>query len=295
MQSLNYPIDQAAGLRRAGGTTPKVKVIAITSGKGGVGKTNVAVNLALALAARNRQVMLLDADLGLANVDVLLGLQPAYNLAHVVDGFCSLEEIVIDAAHGLKVIPAASGIKRMADLTESERVGIVRAFSDLAVALDTLIVDTAAGISDSVIRFTQATQQVVVVVCDEPASITDAYAMIKVLSRDYGVGRFQVLANMVSGPREGRLLFGKLARVADRFLDVNLNYVGAIPNDHCLRAAVQKQQAVLTAYSGSPASRAFKKLAQLADKWNVPAGPRGHLEFFVERMVGRSAPKGAAA
>jgi len=277
--------DQAAGLRRMSAPRP-VQVIAVASGKGGVGKTNVSVNLSVALAQSGREVMLMDADLGLANVDVLLGLQPRKNLSHVLNGEIGLEETLVPGPAGITIVPAASGVARMADLGPAEHVGIIRAFSELHRPVDVLIVDTAAGLHDSVLSFCRAVQEVLVVVCDEPASITDAYALIKVLSRDHGVSRVRVLANMVRGPEEGRSLFAKLTAVCDRFLDVTLDYAGSVPHDEYLRKAVQRQKAVTEAYPSSPAARAFKDLARNADKWPVPAGSSGRIEFFVERLVG---------
>ena len=173
--------DQAEGLRRIARRRP-VQVIAVTSGKGGVGKTNVAANLAYALAARGREVMLLDADLGLGNVDVLLGLNARRNLSHVVDGECALEDIVVRGPGNIQLVPASSGAIRMLDLPESEQAGLIQAFSDIGTDVDTLVVDTAAGASSQVINFVKACQEIVVVVCDEPTSITDAYAMIKILT-----------------------------------------------------------------------------------------------------------------
>src|SRR6202042_2318622 len=166
-----------------------VKVIAVTGGKGGVGKTTVSANLAVSIAAQGRDVLLLDADLGLANVDVVLGLHTRYHMGHVIKGECALEDAIVTGPHGLQIVPAASGIKHMANLSETEHAGIIRAFSDLYHRIDVLVVDTAAGLNDSVTTFTQAAHHVLVVVCDEPASITDAYALIKVLSREHGVQR----------------------------------------------------------------------------------------------------------
>lgn len=276
--------DQAEGLRRLACPQP-VRVIAVTSGKGGVGKTNVSVNLGMALAASGRQTMLLDADFGLANVDVLLGLSPKYNLSHVVNGECAIEEIVVEAPGGLKIIPAASGIKKMAGLSPAEHGGLIRAFGELSLHLEVLVVDTAAGIADSVMSFARACQEVIVVVCDEPASITDAYALIKVLSRDYGQSRFRILANMTRTLDEGRELYGKLARTTERFLDVTLEYMGAVPYDDYLRKAVQKQRAVVEAYPSSKSAAAFKKLAAAADKWPMAQAAGGHVQFFFERML----------
>jgi flagellar biosynthesis protein FlhG len=276
--------DQAAGLRRMLKPKP-VQVIAVTGGKGGVGKTNISVNLALSMVGEGKEVMLMDADLGLANVDVLLGLKPAYNLSHVVSGQHTLEEVLVEGPGGLKIIPAASGIQMMSELSAAEHAGVIRAFSDLSFALDALVVDTAAGISDSVVSFSRAAQEVVVVVCDEPASLTDAYALIKVLNQDHGVRRFHVLSNMSHSAQEGREMFAKLAGVADRFLDVTLNYMGTVPYDEYLIKAVKKQRPVVDAYPRSRSAMAFKNLAQKADKWPKPSMAAGHLEFFVERLI----------
>ena len=263
-----------------------VKVIAVTGGKGGVGKTTVSANLAVAIAARGRDVMLVDADFGLANVDVLLGLHTRFHLGHVLQGECSLEQAIVTGPHGVQIVPGASGVKKMANLSAAEQAGIIRAFSDLYHRVEVLVVDTAAGLHDSVLTFSQAAQHVVVVVCDEPASITDAYALIKVLSREHGVQQFQILANQTRRPGEGPDLFQKISRVCDRFLNVTLEFAGSVPFDDYLRRAVQRQTAVVESYPASISSMALKNLAVKADKWSVPQGARGHLEFFVERMVG---------
>ena len=284
--------DQAQGLQRVRESRP-VRVLAVTSGKGGVGKTNVSVNLATALAGIGREVMLMDADLGLANVDVVLGLQTTVNLSHVISGECTLDEVVVQGPRGIQVVPGASGVTRMAGLSQAEHAGLIRAFSELSVPLDVLVVDTPAGISDDVISFSRASQEVIVVVCDEPASMTDAYALIKVLSREHGIGRFHILANRVRDGQEGNVLYRKMAAVCGRFLDVTLHYMGAVPEDPMLRQAVQRQGAVVEMYPGSPSGRAFKNLALRADNWPIQSGTRGHLEFFVERLL--NAPSAAEA
>ncbi|MGD9843576.1 MAG: MinD/ParA family protein [Steroidobacteraceae bacterium] len=266
-----------------------VQVIAVTGGKGGIGKTSVAINLATAMTAAGKRVMLLDGDLGLANVDVMLGLSPRHTLAQVMAGSCTLEEVIVESPQGFHVVPAASGIAKMAALSATEHLHIVQAFSSLAARIDVLIVDTAAGISHGVLQFSQAAQHVLLVVCDEPASITDAYALIKVLSRNHGVRHFQVLSNMCSAPGEGSDLFKKLERVTGRFLDVVLTYVGEVPTDPYMKRAIREQRPVTDAYPGSPAALAFKKLAVKVDKWPIPSGSRGNLEFFVERLAGRPA------
>jgi len=277
--------DQAAGLRRLQKPRP-VRVLAVASGKGGVGKTNVSVNLAVALAHMGRKVLVFDADLGLANVDVMLGLHPTYNLSHVLSGERSLEEILVEGPAGVRIIPASSGVQRMAELDPAEHAGLIRAFSELSADVDVLLVDTAAGISDSVVSFSKASQEVIVVVCDEPASITDAYALIKLLNKEHNVRRFRVLANMAHSPQEGRELFAKIVKVTDRFLeDVVLDFMGSIPFDEYLRKAVQKQRPVVEAYPRSKSAQAFTALAKKADAWPMPSVAGGYLEFFVERLV----------
>ncbi len=262
-----------------------VRVLAVTGGKGGVGKSTVAVNLSVALANAGRKVLILDADLGLANIDIMLGLHSKANLHHVISGERTLEEIMLDGPAGIKVIPAASGIKEMAELSPETHAALISAFSEISNNVDTLIVDTAAGISDSVTSFTRAAQEVVVVVCDEPASITDAYAIIKLLSREHGIFRFRVLANLANGAQHGKEIYHKILKVTDRFLDVALDYMGYVPVDEFLRKAVKKQRAVVEAFPRSKSAQAFATLADKAVKWPLPATASGHLEFFVERLV----------
>ncbi|AFJ02413.1 Flagellar synthesis regulator FleN [Methylophaga frappieri] len=279
------PKDQAAGLRDIHQAARPVKVIAIASGKGGVGKTNVTVNLGVALAAMGRQVVLLDADLGLANIDVILGLHPQYNLQHVLHGEKSLADIMVSGPAGLQIIPAASGVKKMAELSPSEHAGMIQAFSELEQHIDVLLIDSAAGIADSVISFSKAAQEMVVVVCDEPASITDAYALIKLLSREHNVERFHVIANMARNVQEGRELFDKIALVCDRFLDVSLDFMGIVPFDEDLRRAVKNQRSVVDYLPRSKSAAAFTHLAKKIDFWPVNKQPSGHMEFFVERLI----------
>jgi len=271
--------------------TRPVRVIAVTGGKGGVGKTSVAVNLATALSQRGRRVVLLDGDLGMANADVLLGLSPPYTLAHVLAGERTLEEVLVSTPQGFQLLPAASGSTDLAQLSAEEHLGLVRAFSTLPLQLDTLIVDTAPGLAHGVLQFSQAAQHVLVVLCDEPASLTDAYALVKVLSRKHGVSRFFVLTNQTRGERSGEQLFERFARVSARFLDVTLEFAGEIPADEAVRRSVREQRTVLDGYPASPAARAFKKLAAQADIWPIPQGPRGNIEFFVERLVRPGRPR----
>ncbi|MES9946899.1 MAG: MinD/ParA family protein [Candidatus Thiodiazotropha sp.] len=262
-----------------------VRVIAVTGGKGGVGKTSISANLGVAFAELGRRVLLLDADLGLANLDVILGLHAERNLSHVMQGECSLEDVLVTGPKGMRVVPGASGIQHMAEMTPAENAGLIHAFSEVANDVDVLLIDTAAGISDLVISFSRAAQEQIVVVCDEPASITDAYAIIKLLNREHGISRFRILANMVKSVQEGRDLYNKMCRVTDQYLDVMLNYMGSIPYDEQLRKAVRSQKPVVEAYPRSRVAQAFKNLAKKADNWPVPSGVSGDLQFFVERLI----------
>ena len=284
LDGSQIPMGQAAGLPRLA-RRRAVRVVSVTGGKGGVGKTNVSLNLSIALAELGQDVLLLDADLGLANADVLLGLRPTLNLSHVIDGKAMLSEVVVEGPAGLRIVPSASGMHRMAGLSSAEHACLINAFGELGHNLDTMIIDTAAGISESVTTFTQASQEVVVVVCDEPASLTDAYALIKVMHREHDRDRFRVICNMCRSPDEGRNLYQKLLRVCDRYLDVSLDYMGAIPYDERLRKAIQMQRAVVDVYPASKSGQAFKKLAAAADRWPVLGEASGRLEFFVERLI----------
>ncbi len=262
-----------------------VQVIAVSGGKGGVGKSNISVNLSIALAELRRRVVLLDADLGLANVDVLLGLKAKHTLSDVLNGDLGLRDVLVNGPSGLKIVPAASGVQRMTMLGPREHAGLINAFSELSDQVDVLVVDTAAGISDTVVSFVRAANEVLVVVCDEPSSITDAYALIKVLNRDHGLQRFRVVANMTRAPREGQLMFTKLNSVCERFLDVTLQYVGHVPFDENVRKAVQKQKSLLEFAPQSKAAQAIRALAKEVDQWPLPSAPTGRLEFFVERLL----------
>ncbi len=262
-----------------------VKVIAVTGGKGGVGKTNLSVNLSIALAELSRRVILLDADLGLANVDVLLGLHAKHTLADVLDGSMSLRDVMLNGPGGVKVVPASSGVQQMTHLTPQEHAALIYAFNELSDQLDILMIDTAAGISETVVSFVRAAQEVIIVVCDEPSSITDAYALIKLLNSEHGVFRFRVIANMTRTNQEGINLFNKLNGVCDRFLDASLQYLGHVPFDENVRKAVQKRQPLIEFAPRSKASAAVRVIAQKIDQWPVQASPRGHLEFFLERLV----------
>lgn len=266
-----------------------VSVLALASGKGGVGKTSISSNLAISLAKLDKSVMLFDADLGLANVDIALGIKPKFNIDHVMRGEKTLEEIIVEGPAGVHIVPAASGVARMAALSESEQAGLIRSFSDLPYPVDHLIVDISAGIDSNVLTFIGACQEVIVVVCDEPSSITDAYALIKVLNRERGTKHVKILANMVNDEAHGRVLCQKITQVVDRFLDVQVSYLGAVPYDDYMKKSVKRQKAVTLAYPSSESAKAIKAVAEKIDsRGSAPLGTGG-LGFFVERLIQQEA------
>lgn len=275
---------KACGLRSISRIKP-VRVIAITAGKGGVGKSNVSINLAIALAQLNKNVMLLDADLGLGNIDIMLGLKAQYNLSHVIQGMCQLSDTILHDLNGIRVIPAASGDEYMTKLTPAQHAGIIDAFNELTDDLDYMIIDTAAGISDTVLSFTRSSQELIIVLCDEPTSIADASALIKVMSNKYEWTHFHILANMVKDANEGRDLFNKLSDITEQFLDIQLDYIGSIPFDASVSQAVKKQQALITAFPESQAANALRQIAQVVN--NCPFKPSlgGNTSFFLERLI----------
>ena len=269
-------------------TTGSPLAIAVTSGKGGVGKTSVSVNLAAALRKQKRSVMLLDADLGLANVDVLLGLKPRYNLTHVIKGECALDDVIIEGPERMLIVPAGSGIHEMADLGTLEQAGLINAFNELKSQIDILIIDTAAGINRSVLNFCQAAGEVLVVLSNDPASLTDSYGLIKVLASRHGVKRFHVVTNRDENSADGFLLYQRLVDATDRFLNIEINYLGSIPQDKYMHQSHRRQRLLSQAYPQCPAVHAFDELARRVSRWRAPTAPRGGMEFFFERLVSQT-------
>lgn len=276
--------DQAGGLRKMASIKP-VKVLAISAGKGGVGKTNIAVNLSIALAKKGKQVLLFDADLGLSNVDILLGISPTLNLSQVIQGQCDIEEVIVNGPAGLRIIPASSGIQQMSELDPLQITGLIRSFSEIGEGIDYLVVDTAAGISSNVINYLLAAQDILLVVCDEPTSLTDTYAMIKLLSRDYGIKNFNIVVNMVKDAKQAKMVYTKLFGAVEKFLSVCLQYSGFVPQDDYVRFAVKEQRAFIEQYPKSRAALSIQQLAQKVLSWPMPEVATGRLEFFVERLI----------
>jgi flagellar biosynthesis protein FlhG len=267
------------------GTVARVRAIAVASGKGGVGKTNVVANLALAFRRRGLRVILVDADLGLANLDTLLGVNPRATLRHVLHGECAMRDVLVEGPGGIRIVPAASGFEDLTQLTDAQRLLLLEQVDSLEGEFDVLLVDTGAGISPNVLFFATAAHETLVVVTPEPTALTDAYALVKVLATRYAEHRFAVLVNMARGDFDAKRTFTHLSRVAERFLHVSLRYVGYVPFDAELPEAVRRQRAVLDLAPGAPVSRAFEALAErlLAEPAETP--PKGGLQFFFRRLL----------
>jgi flagellar biosynthesis protein FlhG len=262
-----------------------IRVISVTSGKGGVGKSNVVSNLAIALSAQGKKVLLIDADLGLGNLDVLLGLSPAYNLNHVLNGEKNLSEILIDGPAGIKIIPAGSGIQEFTSLGQHEKLKLLDELDMLEEQFDIMIVDTEAGISENVTYFTVAAQEIIVVVTPEPTSITDVYALIKLLATRYSEHHFKVLVNMAKDSEDALEVFRKLANVAGRFLDISLDYLGCVVKDEKVVEAVKRQKAVTELFPESEAATCFATLARRVIENTRKTRLKGNIQFFFRRFL----------
>lgn len=265
--------------------TRPIQVIAVSSGKGGVGKSNIALNLAVGLAQKNKKVLLFDADLGLPSIDIMLDLRSQYNLSHVLKGVCPLNKIILNGPYGLHVIPGAADAD-FTGLTPAQHAGIIDAFNQLTDDWNYLIIDTSAGISDAVLSFTRSVQEVIVVICDDPASLTGAYTFMKAMNKGCHVRHFHILANMMRKIEEGERLFSKLQDMSEQFLDISLNYLGAIPFDEHVYRATKKQKPVVMTFPESPAAKALFKLTAMIDEWPLKLTISGNTSFFLERMVG---------
>jgi flagellar biosynthesis protein FlhG len=245
----------------------RARVLAVTSGKGGVGKTFLSANLAAALAQRGERVLVLDADLGLANLDVVLNLSPKITLHDVFTGKAALDDAIVPAPGGFSVLLAGSGMVEYSRLTPEVREKLFDVITTLSPRFDRILLDTGAGISDVVLYAVSLADDVALVVTSEPTSMTDAYATVKVLSAQQRRGVIQLVVNQVSRLGEGRAIRAQLQRVVDRFVNptaeqaVRLDLLGAIPTDPAVREAVQKRQLLLEVYPGSPAAKAVTALA----------------------------------
>ena len=296
--SIKDPSNRVISLTRKreerAGSSPKnrrrniasnARVIAITSGKGGVGKTSIVGNLGYAFTKLGKKVLILDADLGLGNLDVLLGLAPKYNLSHVIMGEKTIDEILVEGPGKMKILPASSGIQELTQLNKDQKIQILTQLDYLIDSADVLFIDTAAGISSNVMDFNATAQEVVVVVSPEPTSITDAYALMKVLSLKYSGKACKLIVNMVRRPEEGREVFRQLQLVTDRFLDIRIEYLGYVLFDDKVTKGVKNQKIVSELFPDTEASRCFRDISRKVSSMSPLNLPKGNSHLFWRHLI----------
>lgn len=262
------------------------RTISVTSGKGGVGKTTLVCNMAYELAKVGNRVLILDGDLGMANVDIMFGQRARLNIGNVLNNQCSLEEVIIEVANNVSLIPGGSGVYGLNKLNPMQKHMLLDQVSQLNRNYDYMLVDTAPGIDESVLYLNSAAQEILVVVTPDPASLTDAYALIKVLNQRHRENRFSIVCNMAKDEIEARMVFQKLSDVAARFLCVSLDYRGFVPNDLILRQSIRSQQLVVEAQSRSPSSLAIRALSENLRNSARFTELKGGLQFFWNQLSG---------
>lgn len=272
--------------RRVRVSAPRTRVISITSGKGGVGKTTIVANTALQLGREGKRVLVLDGDLGMANVDIMFNVRPKRTIHDVVSGGARVADILVDVAPNVTLIAGGSGVFDLQNLSVFEKQIILDQVGELGPMFDIMLIDTAPGIDDNVLYLNSAAQEICVVVTPDPASVADAYALIKVLNQRYRENRFSVVCNQVKDEADGKRLFEKLNTVAHRFLYVSLDYRVSIPNDPNLRQATRAQQLVTLAFPDTTASNGMRKLAQKFKGYESAQECKGSLQFFWEQLLG---------
>jgi flagellar biosynthesis protein FlhG len=261
-------------------------VLSVTSGKGGVGKTNLSINLAYTLQRMGQKALLLDADLGLANVDILLGLTPKYNIFHLLYDEKCLDDVLVRTDYGFHILPASSGVPEMLALSVGQKLELIEALEPLGLETDILIVDTGAGIGDTVLYFNIAAQERLLVVTPEPTSLTDAYATIKVLHGKHGVNRFKVAVNMTVEPKQVKQIFERLAAACDKFLcGISLDLAGCIPRDAAVRRAVTNQVPFCHAAPDSLAALGVREIAKSILSWQSTTKTDGNIKFFWKKLL----------
>ncbi len=264
----------------------KARVIAVSSGKGGVGKTNFAINLALAYAQLGRKVIVLDADLGLANVNVILGVIPKYNLYHLIKKQKKLRDIIIQTDYGIQIIAGASGFAKIANLSDEERQDFINELDDLS-GMDVIIIDTSAGVSDNVLGFIAASDDVIIITTPEPTAITDAYGIIKIIATeiDYVDLDLKLVVNRVNSVVEGRKVAERVINIAGQFLNLKVDYLGFIYDDNLVHTAVLKQKPFFILDSRGKASICIKHIASRLENIDYKEGS-GLGNFFKKLFRG---------
>ena len=281
----NKPAMQHNSLHESSQNFPPVQTVSVVSGKGGDGRTTVAINLAISLAQKSAEVVLFDGNLSLGSIDSALNLQQKFNIADLVADEKNINEISVTGPYGITLVPGCHGNPEMSRLSQIQHQGIINSFSQLGSAADIMLIDNEAGISRSVLDFTFAAREVLLVVCDEPASLQNSFATIKTLSENKGCCRFRVVTNKVSSSQHGLEIYSELCRRTDRYLDVLVEYCGCIPFDDALAEASRAGKAITENNSGGRSARSFERLAEKIMKWPKPSSAKGHAEFFLERLI----------
>ncbi|MCJ7541862.1 MAG: MinD/ParA family protein [Desulfobacterales bacterium] len=261
-------------------------VFSVTSGKGGVGKTNIVGNLAITCQRMRKRVLIFDADLGLANIDIIFGINPKYTIDDVIKGEKELSQIIARGPEGVDIIPASSGVQELSHLTEGHKINLLNEFDLLNNMYDILLIDTGAGISSNVTYFNLAAQERIVVVTPEPTSITDAYALIKVMFMHHGTKNFIILMNMVKNEKEAVSVYKHLSRVVEKFMgSISLDYAGYIPYDKHLHESISRREPVTCCYPQSSSSQSFKKLAEYLLDQTDGRHQDGSIQFFWKKLM----------
>ncbi len=263
----------------------RTRVISITSGKGGVGKTTLVSNLAIQLAAQGQRVLILDGDLGMANVDIMFNVRPQKTIHDIVRGEATVDQVLMPVARGVTLLPGGSGVFDLQNLSVFEKQSILEQVSALGSLYDVMLIDTAPGIDDNVLYLNSAAQEICVVVTPDPSSLADSYALIKVLHQRCRENRFSIICNQVKDEADGRKLFERLDSVANQFLYVSLDLKGWVPTDPILRQCNRQQQIVSRSQPNAPSTAAFSLLAQGFKGLEDTAECKGSLQFFWEQLV----------
>ncbi len=279
--SRGFAAEGAAGDK----TLKAARVMSVTSGKGGVGKTVCVANLAKVMAGQGYRVLVIDADLGLANIDLYFGLSPNYNLNHFFSGEKQLDEILISAAEGIMVLPAGSGVQKYTHLDAGQKAGLMEALDLLHGRFDVVLIDTEAGISENVTYFNVAAQEILVVTTPEPTAISDAYALMKLLSTRFHEKYFRLIVNSVSSENEALDVYHKLTLVSSRFIDISIDFLGSIPVDKRFTDSVRKQKALVEIYPKAKSSQAFFELVENLELKSEKQVPKGSQQFFWRRLL----------
>ena len=282
-------MDQANSLRQlaaAGRVRSPLKVYAVTSGKGGVGKTNITANLATVMARAGKRVLVIDADLGLANTEIIMGVKPRYHFGDLITRGLSIEDVMVECPGGAMLLPAGSGVAALTHLTDEQKMRFVEAVDPLEEMFDVVLIDSGAGIGENVIFFVGAAQEAILVVSPEPTSLVDAYAAVKVLSQKAGVQTFNVIVNPIVDEMAARGIFQKLTAVTGKFLEAKVRHMGYVPRDENMHRAIMAQRPVCEMFPSSPSARAIAVIAArfMEDKSAAEAAVGGGLKLMWQRL-----------